>query len=154
VKQEVPQPEEKVVPVVEPEKILPAPSQVTEKEVPEKIPSLTDLVPEPTPTPKPKISFSFPATEESTPELKPTPTTPEPASEKPTTPSPLTPPSIPKISFPSTSKDTATATPPTNPLANIRGRREEDRATGIAILRKQMLTELKKIRSVVSEQDQ
>jgi hypothetical protein len=39
-------------------------------------------------------------------------------------------------------------------LAQSAGRREEDRATGIAILRKQMLTELKKIRSVVSEQDQ
>ena len=46
-----------------------------------------------------------------------------------------------------------TSKPTASPLVQPKGRREEDRATGIAILRKQMLTELKKIRSVVSEQD-
>jgi len=98
--------------------------------------------------PVPKISFSFPSPTdppETSPETPPesVPIVPE---------KPLTPPTIPKISFPASSS--SSTPPPSNPLANIRGRKEEDRATGIAILRKQMLTELKKIRSVVAEQDQ
>ncbi|MCK4848514.1 MAG: hypothetical protein KAT16_05800 [Candidatus Heimdallarchaeota archaeon] len=98
--------------------------------------------------PAPKISFSFPSAADA-PEASPETTT-EPA---PITPeSPLKPPTIPKISFPAS--PSSSASPLANPLANIRGRKEEDRATGIAILRKQMLTELKKIRSVVAEQDQ
>ncbi|MHA2172375.1 MAG: hypothetical protein ACXAB7_21095, partial [Candidatus Kariarchaeaceae archaeon] len=80
--------------------------------------------------------------------------TPEPLKQaQPTTPeSSLKAPTIPKISFPTS--PSSSDSPLSNPLANIRGRKEEDRATGIAILRKQMLTELKKIRSVVAEQDQ
>ncbi len=118
------------------------------------IPSITPIAVEPEVEPSPptipteasvttpKISFSFPETpsEPKTPSLTPTP-----LKES------ITPPTIPKISFPSIAKPTAT--PPTNPLAQSRGKREEDRATGIAILRKQMLTELKKIRSVVSEEE-
>ena len=94
------------------------------------------------PTPKPKISFSIP--EISPPSIAPT-ITPTPSSSEPQTPPPL----IPKISFPSLSKPSTTT--PSNLLSQTLGKREEDRATGIAILRKQMLTELKKIRSVVSE---
>ncbi|MHA1225527.1 MAG: hypothetical protein ACTSPV_02160 [Candidatus Hodarchaeales archaeon] len=98
-----------------------------------------DAIPE-----KPKIEFSFP---NSVPEpvSQPQPT-PKPVSSEPIKPQI---PTIPKISFPSFSS----GRPTTNPLGSTR-RREEDRATGIAILRKQMLTELKKIRSVVSETDQ
>jgi hypothetical protein len=96
-----------------------------------------------------KISFSFPETHTITkPPSTTTPSTSQ-ASED-SIPTPATP----KISFPTMSKPTApTAKPPMDPLARVAARREEDRATGIAILRKQMLTELKKIRSVVSEQD-
>ncbi len=94
------------------------------------------------PKTRPTISFSFPDSPTEPEEVTPSPT--------PTPKSQLTPPTIPKISFPS--KPT---TPPTiSPLSRATRGREEDRATGIAILRKQMLTELKKIRSVVSEQDQ
>lgn len=94
------------------------------------------------PKARPTISFSFPDSPTEPEEVIPAPT--------PTPKSQITPPTIPKISFPS--KPT---TPPTiSPLSRATRGREEDRATGIAILRKQMLTELKKIRSVVSEQDQ
>ena len=111
------------------------------------VPEITAETPEII-APIPKISFSFPSPT-SQPETSPeTPTDSVPiVPEK-----PLTPPTIPKISFPASSS--SSTSPPSNPLANIRGRKEEDRATGIAILRKQMLTELKKIRSVVAEQDQ
>jgi hypothetical protein len=130
---------------------------------PEKIPSIAELPAEPIPTqieePAPQISFSFPtAASEPLPAATPkpatleTPAAPKPEIKQPTAPSPLVPPSIPKISFPTSAKPAETV--PINPLAQVRGRREEDRATGIAILRKQMLTELKKIRSVVAEQDQ
>ena len=95
--------------------------------------------------PVPKISFSFPNPNSSS-ETSPEQTAPIAAETS------LTPPTIPKISFPASSS--SSTSPPSNPLANIRGRKEEDRATGIAILRKQMLTELKKIRTVVAEQDQ
>lgn len=94
-------------------------------------------------TPTPKISFSIP--EPSPPSTTPT-ITPTPISSEPRTP---TPPTIPKISFPSLSKPSTTS--PSDLLGQTLGKREEDRATGIAILRKQMLTELKKIRSVVSK---
>lgn len=94
------------------------------------------------PETRPTFSFSFPGSPTEPKEVAPSPT-PTPKRE-------ISPPTIPKISFPS-----KPATPPAlSPLARSAGRREEDRATGIAILRKQMLTELKKIRSVVSEQDQ
>ncbi|PWI47225.1 hypothetical protein CEE45_12580 [Candidatus Heimdallarchaeota archaeon B3_Heim] len=157
-KKHVPVVEREVVPEVvassEPEPTISVPS-VT----PEAIPTLSEVPIEPTPAPvekpTPTISFSFPtAASEPLPAASPKPetTVSQPEVKKPTTPSPLTPPSIPKISFPSSAQPSETA--PTNPLAQVRGRREEDRATGIAILRKQMLTELKKIRSVVAEQDQ
>lgn len=128
--------EEEIPELIPPTEIPPAPEPVVE----------TPVIPVEEPTPKPKISFSFP-----TPEPEATPKIASPTS----TPEPVTPPikpSIPKISFPT--EPTPSIAPPTNPLESIRGRREEDRATGIAILRKQMLTELKKIRSVVAEQDE
>jgi len=112
----------------------PAPSIVTPSSQPS---------PNESPTPRPKISFSIP--EPSPPSTTPT-ITPTPNSSEPRTP---TPPTIPKISFPSLSKPSTTT--PSNLLSQTLGKREEDRATGIAILRKQMLTELKKIRSVVSK---
>ena len=95
------------------------------------------------PKTRPTISFSFPESPTETKGDTPSPT--------PTTTAQITPPTIPKISFPS--KPTK---PPaiSDALSRVSRGREEDRATGIAILRKQMLTELKKIRSVVSEQDQ
>jgi hypothetical protein len=125
--------EEVPTPIVPPPEVPPAPEPVTAMPTP------------PSPEPAPKISFSFPET--------PSEPAPQPPSQTPSQPvAPLSPPTIPKISFPTESKPEAT--PPDNPLTAIRGHREEDRATGIAILRKQMLTELKKIRSVVSEQDQ
>ncbi|MFX0013303.1 MAG: hypothetical protein ACFFB2_02450 [Promethearchaeota archaeon] len=149
----------KLTPAVEAAE-APTPASITQP-IPVATPSFTP--PEPSPdvrpsimdsstkisTTRPKISFSFPETTEEPKEVTSSPTpTPSPgeASKK-----EITPPTIPKISFPALSK------PPTipsiSPLAQSTGRREEDRATGIAILRKQMLTELKKIRSVVSEQD-
>lgn len=94
------------------------------------------------PKPRPTISFSFPESPAEPKEISPTPT--------PTPTKQITPPTIPKISFPSK----PTTPPSLSPLARSTSGREEDRATGIAILRKQMLTELKKIRSVVSEQEQ
>ncbi|MHA2054295.1 MAG: hypothetical protein ACXABI_09940 [Candidatus Hodarchaeales archaeon] len=144
----------------------PQPSVAPKEEItPPSIPApATPVVPEPVmetpsipiaePEEKPKISFSFPPP---APELSPAPESPPAPASTPSvsTPEPIAPiskPSIPKISFPT--EPTPSISPPTNPLENIRGRREEDRATGIAILRKQMLTELKKIRSVVAEQDQ
>ncbi len=90
----------------------------------------------------PKITFSFP---ESPSDSKPDPLLPQ-APEK----SIMTP-SIPKISFPSST--TAAPSQGSSPIEQYARRREEDRATGIAILRKQMLSELKKIRSVVSEEE-
>ncbi len=96
-----------------------------------------------------KLSFSFPDTP-AEPNKIPSPPSPTPSTSVPPR-KEITPPTIPKISFPSMSKPAST--PTASPLAQPKGRREEDRATGIAILRKQMLTELKKIRSVVSEQD-
>ncbi|UCG00681.1 MAG: hypothetical protein JSW11_13805 [Candidatus Heimdallarchaeota archaeon] len=94
------------------------------------------------PKTRPTISFSFPETPAEPKEVAPSPT--------PTSTGKITPPTIPKISFPSK----PTTPPAISPLSRSTSGREEDRATGIAILRKQMLTELKKIRSVVSEQDQ
>ncbi|MFW9903288.1 MAG: hypothetical protein ACFFFH_03070 [Candidatus Thorarchaeota archaeon] len=96
------------------------------------------------PKTRPTISFSFPESPTEPKEVTPSPTpTPTPTTQ-------ITPPTIPKISFPSK----PTTPPSISPLPQSSRGREEDRATGIAILRKQMLTELKKIRSVVSEQDQ
>ncbi len=146
-----------VVPT-EPESVAPTPV-VT----PEKVPLVEEPPEAPTPatakTPAPQISFSFPtAASEPLPTVSPKPvpsvSAPEQKSEEKESaaPAPLSPPSIPKISFPTATKPAEST--PINPLAQVRGRREEDRATGIAILRKQMLTELKKIRSVVAEQDQ
>ena len=130
--------EEVPVPIIHPPEVPSAPETVIEAPLP-------PVTPKPEPDSKPTISFSFP-----TPSAEPAPEpVPQPTS-KPV--APLSPPTIPKISFPTESKPPET--PPANPLAAIRGHREEDRATGIAILRKQMLTELKKIRSVVSEQEQ
>jgi hypothetical protein len=161
-KERIPFVEEEVIPEIttpsEPVSTTPAPT-VT----PETIPSLSEVPIEPAPTPElkptPQISFSFPtAASEPLPAASPKPTVSEvptqstPEARQPATPSPLIPPSIPKISFPTSAKPDEAAL--ANPLAQVRGRREEDRATGIAILRKQMLTELKKIRSVVAEQDQ
>jgi hypothetical protein len=121
----------------------PAPTPTTTSTpTPTSIPTAVPVTPS---APSPKISFSFPETSTPTPSAEPTPT---PTSPTPTEPAP-TAPMIPKISFPSMSK---TLSPPSDPLAQSRGGKEEDRATGIAILRKQMLTELKKIRSVVSEE--
>ena len=101
------------------------------------------------PEDRPTISFSFPdATVE--PKEK-VPSSPPTLAPRVSPKKEMTPPSIPKISFPSLSK--TTSPPSLSPLAQPKGQREEDRATGIAILRKQMLTELKKIRSVVSEQE-
>lgn len=98
---------------------------------------------------RPKISFSFP---EKPDEPKEIPSAPSPTPAPIESPkSEITPPTIPKISFPSISKPSSIPSP--SPLSQPKGQREEDRATGIAILRKQMLTELKKIRSVVSEQE-
>ncbi|MFX0125481.1 MAG: hypothetical protein ACFFAE_17805 [Candidatus Hodarchaeota archaeon] len=121
-------------PSITPTKItLPEPS-------PDAQPTPSSISPEP--KARPSISFSFPESPTEPKEVIPSPT-PTPKRE-------ITPPTIPKISFPS-----KPVTPPAiSPLARAAKRREEDRATGIAILRKQMLTELKKIRSVVSEQDQ
>jgi len=144
--QQVPTLEEKVIIPAEP--VIPIPDQ-SPRITPE-VPTVPDIaVSEPVAKPSevpeisapiPKISFSIPS--------------PEPLKQaKPTAPeSSLNAPTIPKISFPAS--PSSSASPLSNPLANIRGRKEEDRATGIAILRKQMLTELKKIRSVVAEQDQ
>ena len=149
-------PEETVAPTPSPEpSITPEVPIVPDITVPK--PVVAEPVKEPVvepkevpeaPAPIPKISFSLPST----------PAESEPSQEPPKQPaatvpeSSLKPPTIPKISFPAS--PSSSPSPPSNPLANIRGRKEEDRATGIAILRKQMLTELKKIRSVVAEQDQ
>ncbi len=152
--QQVPTLEEKVIIPAEP--VFPTPDQsprITAEE-----PSVPDIaVPEPVTkpievpeisAPIPKISFSIPS-----PAYKPESSQEPPKQAQPTAPeSSLKAPTIPKISFPA--DPSSSASPLSNPLANIRGRKEEDRATGIAILRKQMLTELKKIRSVVAEQDQ
>lgn len=59
----------------------------------------------------------------------------------------------PTINIPNISLKSA-PTPSISPLGSGPKRSEEDRATGIAILRKQMLSELKKIRTVVSESDE
>ena len=124
------------------EKIPDMPKEKPQVPVSKPTPVIPNISPEPS-TP-PKISFSFPTAPEKS---KTTDLTPS----EPTSLSPVKPeiPSIPKISFPSTSS----GKPTSSPLGTL-GRREEDRATGIAILRKQMLTELKKIRSVVSETEQ
>ena len=145
-----------------PKVIEPTPTPKTEPPTPQpitpEIPSITPSTISPTepspdakPTPpsispepvtRPTISFSFPESPTEPKEVAPSPT-PTPTAE-------ITPPTIPKISFPSK----PTSPPAISPLSRVSRGREEDRATGIAILRKQMLTELKKIRSVVSEQDQ
>jgi hypothetical protein len=157
--QQVPTLEEKVIIPAEPAVPTPDPSpRITPEEptvpdiaVPE--PVVTEPVAKPIEVPEisapiPKISFSIPSPA-SKPESSPEP----PKQSQPIAPeSSLKAPTIPKISFPAS--PSSSASPLSNPLANIRGRKEEDRATGIAILRKQMLTELKKIRSVVAEQDQ
>ena len=157
--QQVPKLEEKVIVPAEP--AVPTPDKAPG--ITPEVPTVPDIaVPEPVVAepvakpsdvseiiaPIPKISFSIPS-----PAYKPE-SSPEPPKQTlPTTPeSALKAPTIPKISFPAS--PSSSASPLSNPLANIRGRKEEDRATGIAILRKQMLTELKKIRSVVAEQDQ
>ena len=130
-----------------------APQPITPETPPITPPTITPTEPSPDarpttpsapvePKPRPTISFTFPDSPAEPQEISPTPT--------PTPTKQITPPTIPKISFPS-----KPATPPSiSPLSRPSRGREEDRATGIAILRKQMLTELKKIRSVVSEQDQ
>lgn len=115
---------------------------------PDAKPSPTTIPTEPLVT-RPKISFSFPERPDEPKEV-PSARSPSLAPSEPKK-SEITPPTIPKISFPSISK--TTSPPSLSPLSQPKGQREEDRATGIAILRKQMLTELKKIRSVVSEQD-
>ncbi len=136
-------------------KVTPSPSvPVKPASVPAPISSLTtpSSLPTSTEEPKisrPKISFSFPDTTSTAPSPEPAPKPSPMPIISPTEEKTLPPPSIPKISFPSISKPDTTS--PLNPLAQPRTKREEDRATGIAILRKQMLTELKKIRSVVSE---
>ena len=121
----------------------PTPVQVEPEVIPEPEP-IEPSKPLPVSQPSTKPSFTF-----SVPEPAPAPTSPE--TKPPTEPvtKPVTPsaPTIPKISFPSIAKSS-------DPLGQVRARREEDRATGIAILRKQMLTELKKIRTVVSEDQQ
>ncbi len=122
---------------------VPTPVQVESEVIPELEPIETSKpLPVSQPNTKPSFTFSVPdpAPAPTTAEAKPTP---EPIT-KPLTPSA---PTIPKISFPSIAKSP-------DPLGQVRARREEDRATGIAILRKQMLTELKKIRTVVSEDQQ
>jgi hypothetical protein len=137
-----PDPTPKITPEVPtvPETVSPEPVVAEPAVKPSEVPEIS--------APIPKISFSIPSpasTSESSPE--------PPEQTQPTTPdSSLKAPTIPKISFPAS--PSSSSSPLSNPLANIRGRKEEDRATGIAILRKQMLTELKKIRSVVAEQDQ
>ena len=120
------------------EKTPDIPKEIPQVPVSKPAPIIPSTTPEPSTTPK--ISFSFPTepTKSESIDHHPEPTSLTPA--KPEIPS------IPKISFPSMSSGKPTA----SPLGTL-GRREEDRATGIAILRKQMLTELKKIRSVVSE---
>lgn len=138
VPEEIPVPEP-----ITPEAPSITPPAIKPEVTPEIEPTLPKIQAEPS-TPTPKISFSFPETPTEPKTTLPSPT-PSPLKET------ITPPTIPKISFPSIAKPTAT--PPTNLLAQSRGKREEDRATGIAILRKQMLTELKKIRSVVSEEE-
>ncbi|MHA2224705.1 MAG: hypothetical protein ACXAC8_05850 [Candidatus Hodarchaeales archaeon] len=129
---------------------IPTASRQSQPVVEEKTPIATPS-PE-SPLSRPKISFSFPETK-STPtstSIQPSPTpTHTKTSSTPTISTPS--PSIPKISFPTLSKPTSPSS--SSLLGQSTGRREEDRATGIAILRKQMLTELKKIRSVVSEED-
>lgn len=134
--------------ITTPEPITPEASSITPSTPtqPEKVPEITPsptTTPEKPPTPRPTISFSFPDTPSESEPVAPTP--------KPTvTPrKEIKPPIIPKISFPSVAKPASL-----DPLTQVKKRREEDRATGIAILRKQMLTELKKIRSVVSEENQ
>lgn len=131
--------EEKIPEIIPPTEIPPAPEPVIETPV-EPVAPVVEVAE------KPKISFSFPP---SPPKSSPAATPPTKAPDPIISPSK---PSIPKISF--TTEPKPSPPPPANPLEAIRGRREEDRATGIAILRKQMLTELKKIRSVVAEQDQ
>ncbi|MFX0084033.1 MAG: hypothetical protein ACFFAU_00030 [Candidatus Hodarchaeota archaeon] len=121
------------------------PTSISSLSTPSSLPTSTE---EPKIT-HPKISFSIPDAPSKTPSTVPTPKPSPPPTSSPLEAKTLTPPSIPKISFPSISKPDIT--PPINPLAQPRTKREEDRATGIAILRKQMLTELKKIRSVVSD---
>lgn len=121
-------------PPISPQVSTPTP---TPTPIPTNIPTAVPVTP---PAASPKISFSFPETSTPTPSPN---TSPTPAATSPTAPT------IPKISFPSMSKP---ITPPSTSLAQKGRGKEEDRATGIAILRKQMLTELKKIRSVVSEE--
>lgn len=137
-------------PIVEPSQplVTETPKPITPSVVPKPISPTS--IPKVEPIAKPsKISFSFPET----PAITKPPSTTTPSTSQPSE-APIPAPKTPKISFPTMTKPTApTAMPPTDPLARVAARREEDRATGIAILRKQMLTELKKIRSVVSEQD-
>ncbi|MFX1516170.1 MAG: hypothetical protein ACFFC6_07670 [Promethearchaeota archaeon] len=145
-----------------PKVVKPTPIPKTEPPTPQPVtpetPSITPLTISPTepspdakpappsvspePVTRPTISFSFPESPTEPKEVTPSPT--------PTPTAKIPPPAIPKISFPSK----PTSPPAISPLSRVSRGREEDRATGIAILRKQMLTELKKIRSVVSEQDQ
>jgi hypothetical protein len=69
----------------------------------------------------------------------------------PATPPPPTPsgsPTTPKLTFSKTVTETSLTS---NPLGSSKPQRERDRATGIAILRKQMVAELKKIRSIFPE---
>ncbi|MFX1535681.1 MAG: hypothetical protein ACFFDI_15820, partial [Promethearchaeota archaeon] len=56
-------------------------------------------------------------------------------------------PSMPSITLPSIGKQ------PSIPAPQTESGDEEDRATGIAVLRKQMLTELKKIRSIIDSNE-
>ncbi|MFW9777386.1 MAG: hypothetical protein ACFFE8_00950 [Candidatus Heimdallarchaeota archaeon] len=150
-------PREREVPPSEPLQPAPVPEPTPSPSIPRAAAPETKISPSTTSTPatsRPEISFSFP---ETPPISKPTTPSPTPSSPPSSLSKPPMPekqhlsPSIPKISFPGVTKPTPPS--PVSPLkSSKRSAGEEDRATGIAILRKQMLSELKKIRSVVSEE--
>ncbi|MFX0064658.1 MAG: hypothetical protein ACFFC7_21000 [Candidatus Hermodarchaeota archaeon] len=124
------------------------PSSTTEK--PPVPTSNTSSIPAPTEStsssspPMPPINFgplnsssNSEASSKSSPPEFPTPT----PSDSPRTPS------LPSITLPSIGKE------PSIPAPQAASGDEEDRATGIAVLRKQMLTELKKIRSIIDSNE-
>ena len=91
--------------------------------------------------------------EKSTQEVIPGPPPLEPKSKTPTIPSPPPPAptgsqTIPKITFPKSATKNILSS---NQLGSSSPRRESDRASGIAILRKQMSEELKKIRTIIPD---
>ncbi|MFW9853813.1 MAG: hypothetical protein ACFFFG_02040 [Candidatus Thorarchaeota archaeon] len=150
-------PHEREVPPSEPIQPAPVPEPIPSASIPKIAAPEAKISPSPPATPvtsKPEISFSFPETASIS---KPTTSSPTPSSTASSLSKPPMPekqhlsPSVPKISFPGVTKPTPPS--PVSPLrSSKRSAGEEDRATGIAILRKQMLSELKKIRSVVSEE--